>query len=255
MQELKINNRIIWCLRDPRSGSTWFLFKLASKLTRTQNFLDIENNHIFSLYPQTSYYMNNEEEEKKKRISNFFKNRKQTDRDQFTLISTHEYSALESMSNYKDPILFRNVRRDKTQQFASLVVANTTNYYNVHSIENRNKLPTLSPFTVDEQRIRSFIDRVKEADKLWNTYATQYESEVVYYEDLLEGWESKIIDFQAKMLPDDDTALNKILLKNILTVRNPERFGLPLKLPYKYEEILTNFDYIDKTLREELGPY
>lgn len=243
----QLYNRIIWNFRDPRSGSTWFLYNLSVKLIRTSHFFDSINHNIFGIHDKN--YYNDDFSKRKQGISDFFSNRKQESSDIYKVLNTHEYTALESISNYQNPILLRNIRRNKTEQFASLIVANLTHKYNVHSIENRNSLPKVEPITIDQNRIYSFINRVKDADRLWQIYSNQYESESVYYEDLFLGWESKIIPIKMKI--ENTEHINEDAKNNPLT-HIP---GKPIKLPYNYQEIITNYDEIDMMLKNELGDF
>lgn len=248
----QLYGRIIWNIRDPRSGSTWFLYNLTAKLIRVSYFFDILNPDLFST---KDVYTLPDSIEKKNAINNFFRNRKQDDRDAYKILNTHEYSALESMGNYKDPIIFRNARKNKTEQFASLVIANYTQTYNVHSKDRRSNLPKEISVTVPEGEIVCFIDRVKEAERLWQTYATQYENETVYYEDLQKGWESNIVPVKMLMEGDEDT-FNKSNLKPSFHIRGiPGNPPMPLKLPYNYQQIITNYDKIDMVLKNEFGDY
>ena len=246
----QLYGRIIWNIRDPRSGSTWFVNNLCIKLARTSHFFDILNPNIFGVYDDT-YYNELDKDNKKRVISDFFEGLKQDQADTYKILNTHEYTILESISNYKDPILFRNLRRNKTEQFASLIVANKTQRYNVHSIYQRDTIPKIDTITVSEGSIFSFIQRVNDAEILWQTHAPNYENETVYYEDLLEGWESTILPIKFKMNPNEEDKNLRTGSKSVSAI-NPT---IPIKLPFNYREIITNYDDVDRILKENLGPY
>lgn len=242
------SNKIIWFFRDPRSGSTWFLYRLALALKRSNYFIDKENNDIFGLLEDTSYYTKKQNELKIKAISDFFKNRTVQGDDYLRVLNTHEFAALETLDKYDRPLLFRSVRRNKTHQLASLVTANQTKVFNTQTLSHRDRIiGPRNPITVSKDKIYAFIARVREADEYWNRYANQYENEVVYYEDLLAGYQSKLIDMYFKMNPDEDTS-EVMALRYKYTVGT---MALTLKLPYKYEEIITNYEQMDLILRSE----
>lgn len=229
----QINNKTVWVFRDPRSGSSWFINALERRLFRSKLFFDLENPNIFST---TNVYIEPDSQEKKQRISEFFDQRIQSSQDIRRILNTHEYVALESIKKYNDPIIFRNVRKNKTKQFISLVIAGRTNTYNIHNKDRLKDLPKLEPTTVSMESLQCFIDRIHEAERLWKLYSYNYMHETVYYEDLLQGWESKLIPLKLKMDPSGEGRTT-------------------IKLPYIHEEVVTNYKEVDDIINEQLGMY
>ena len=86
-------NNIIWVFREHRSGSTWFIKKIAYLLKRPDNFLEMPEK--------------------------LFLARKQTNQDSKEILNTHNFVALKSLKNYTNPIVIRVSRKNKTEQFIS----------------------------------------------------------------------------------------------------------------------------------------
>ena len=102
-------NRPIWCFREPRSGSSWFVRYIQNNLGKNRLFFDLD----IPFFSKTDVYTIPHSESKKEQILNFFKERNQQQIDSKYILCTHEFIALESLRNYNDPVLFRNCRRNK----------------------------------------------------------------------------------------------------------------------------------------------
>ena len=209
----QLSNRIIWNFKERRSGSTWFIAALCQSINKTsQTFYS----HVWN----DSY------------TKEFYKNRKQSHDDHKTILNGHDFCALEYINNYTNPILIRNSRKNITEQFVSNYITRLTKIHNIKGSEIDN-FPKFDPVTIHLDDVNFFIARKKEIEKLWDTYASQYENETVYYEDLLEGWESTIFPVKLKMT-DKDNELTK-------------------KLPYNKTELIINYNEIDSILKDKLG--
>lgn len=226
------NNRIIWCIREPRTGSSWFVRALEHNLKRSRIFFDLDVPEVFT---SSNVYLLPHSEEKKHQIYNYFKNRTQTDSDFNKILSTHEFCSMEFLQNYENPMVFRNCRRNKTKQFISLFIAGRTNRYNIYVKSKLSSLMRLDPMIVPLEYVREFIQRMKEADNIWKMYCNNYDNEIVYYEDLIEGWKGDLLPFNLKMNFDG---------------------GRPgettVKLPYIHEEVIINYEEVDRIINEEL---
>ena len=216
----QLENRIIWIFREPRSGSTWFRLALKQAIKRNLNSFPVTTAPIIE---KKLFYMDRIQQHEDKRM----------------LLDTHDFCALESMCNYENPILIRNVRKNKTEQFISGIIANITNIWNIGPKMKLDTdiLPKIEPRSIPFNEITQFVARKKEIENLWDTYASQYENETVYYEDLLENWESTIFPIKLSM---KETADLKDFTK---------------KISYDKKEIIINYDEIDSILKNEFGPY
>lgn len=214
-------NRIIWVLREPRTGGSWFIDKCAALLNRSSYFF--ESIREFDILPMP-------------RKETYFINRPQHKDDTTRILNTHEFSAVSSFKNYDNPIIIRISRKNKTEQFLSFYLANLTRktynsvkFYNVYNQETLSNMPNYTNLVVEAPAIKQFIKRQKIVDDYWNKIKNVYDTEVIYYEDLLVNYHSKLLNVSFDMNMDH---IEK----------------LPLKLPYNKKEIFLNYDLIDKQL-------
>ena len=98
--------------------------------------------------------------------------------------------------------------------------------------------PFIKPFTIPLRYVRLWSEYKKYRDSLWNKYALNYENEVVYYEDLLKGWNSKLIS--SLYFSMGDTTYTD---------------STPRKLPYDKKDIILNYNTIDTMIKNEFGEY
>lgn len=75
-----------------------------------------------------------------------------------------------------------------------------------------------------------YVEEKKYNEKLWNEHSNKYESEMVYYEDLLTGWDSKLLNIH-------------------LSMKNNTKSDIP-KLPYDKKKTVINYDEIDRFLKD-----
>jgi hypothetical protein len=221
-------NRIVWVFREQRSGSTWFTTRLANHLSRESHFFDIETNF-------TKIRFNEQEKFREK----FFTNRVQQKEDINKILNTHDFLACKGLQNYENPIVFRVSRKNKIEQFFSLYLANlsySNNYgMNIWSTKELENCPKYDNIIVSKKDIDFFIKVQKKNDFLWKSFANMYDTEIVYYEDLLETYTSKVI-------PDVSFSLKNNYANETLTV----------KLPYNKKEIFLNYDFVEKYICKEL---
>lgn len=210
-------NEIIWVLREQRSGGTWFVEKCCEVLKRESYFFEQTSEYNKLPMFRTKYC---------------FLNRVQETKDSQRILNTHDFSAVESLHNYTNPKIFRITRRDKTEQFLSLYLSNLTKkslnvvkYYNVYDKDTLDKLPKYNNLIVEKSAVIQFLDRQKIINDYWNSATSNFECELIYYEDLLQTHHSKLLNLSFNM--------------------QEESLNLPIKLPYNKREIFINYDKID----------
>lgn len=218
----EINNKLIWLFREPRTGGTWISSVMSKKLNRTPvwAFTDTNNNSEFTS-PITSD----------------------------SLISTHNFIyGLPALKNYKDQIVIRTTRRNKTDilvsKYASRIMRDNSPGIIKNNIHTKiqmdhylnNVLPIIKPSIIEQKEIDSFIGLQKEFDRVWKTYSPQYENETIYYEDVVTGWSSSILPITLSMTGDED-----------------RKYRAPSKIPYDKRELILNYDEVDSILKNEFG--
>lgn len=206
----QLKNKVIWVFREPRSGSSWFIKSLSDQLQR----------------PLYMFH----------KASNI----EQQPRVESSILNTHDFEMLESMGNYNNPIIFRNIRKNKTEQFLSRHISIVLHFdfaknFNITSHEECNNLPKLTPRVIAQPEILGYIKQQKQIESLWSDYATRYENEAVFYEDLIDKWESKLSTLTFSM--------NKQISNNTM------------KMPYNKKEVIVNYDEVDSILKNEFGDY
>lgn len=208
-----LTNKIIWVLREPRSGSVWFTQKLAKTLGRKSNFVD-------SRIPVAERNV-------------WFEGRSETPEDSTKILSTHLFVAIKSMSNFTTPILVRTTRKDRTEQFLSSYIGKYTNIKNMHY--DNAPMPTIEPIVVPEKPILNWVQMVLTNKQLWEQYSGNYQNETVYYEDLVEGFSSSLL------------SINNWSMK---TETDP---SLPKKIAYNKRDIVLNYDKVDQIIKDHLS--
>lgn len=205
-------NDIIWVFREPRSGGTWFSQQLCNVFNRSFYFLEL-------LFQNKTYA-------EKEQITH---SRKQELADTSRILNTHYFSALKSMHNYVDPILFFVTRKNKVEQFLSEQLVKYTNTFNILHQGGRDALPEVERTIAPIKDALLFVEKSKKQQQLWEQYATKYRHEIVYYEDLINVFSSDI-------LPIRDWSMNK--------------YPITVKLPYDKKEIFLNYDSICNLITE-----
>jgi hypothetical protein len=169
-------NRIIWLFRETRSGSTWLAGHLCEKLNKKSVFLEAELPITCSLA------------EKIKKL----KIRQPVKSDYESIIHTHVYELTSILDKYDNPFVLRCSRKNKFEQFLSWCAIKYSDYkfYNLE----KNKDQTI----LFEEFISKKIIITKKDYNIWRSYefnrinkfwklTDPYETQVIYYEDLLEG--------------------------------------------------------------------
>ena len=255
----ELNNRIIWLFRQPRSGSTWFKLSLIYELNRMPvNFVMQQPKPKFkSTYNQWVVI----EPKRKDDIQTFFENRMQQPDDNKFILDTHLFDGLHGLKNYTNPIVIRVARKNVTEQFISHIVASRSLVWNIQPDRvnpppdvTMEKYKSLSNISIDTQEVLHWITTRKHQDDLWESYSGSYESETVYYEDLLDNWQSNILPIQVSMgnntsyltqKSNVDPNINKMLRERPSTI----------KLPYDKREIIMNYDEVDSIIKNEFGDF
>lgn len=209
-------NRIIWVLRELRCGGTWFVDKLSHTYYKKPYMFELVPEYkILSYEERRLYYMN----------------RKESNDDYTRVLNTHDFCAVDGLKNYSNPIVFRVLRRNKTEQFLSLYLGKLGKmHYHVYDNKHIRQLPKYDPMIIPKKGIDQFLRESYDNERLWNSISNLYETETLYYEDLLDTFTSKI-------LPDVKWSMNE-----------PTNDRLPLKMPYDKRKIFLNYDDIEKAI-------
>lgn len=219
----ELSNRIIWVFTQPRSGTAWFLLSLYKQLGRKRRTITVNKENQLKNNPQPTM---------SPRINTEFDSIKQEYDDTDYILDTHNFFALRSiMNNYHNPIVIQTARKNKTEQFLSAYIARLVNQYHAYSQEEYMNYPHLENIIVDKADIDLWIEVAKRRDFFWDKFASNYESEIVYYEDLLQGWQSKILPVTLSM-NDTDPEIRV------------------LKSPYNKKEVILNYDEVDSIIKQ-----
>lgn len=187
----------IWVFREQRTGGTAFVDLLCKRLDRRNHFVHLEDD---------GYSIPFQDE---------------------IIINTHSFEFLECMDGYENPTLIRCVRRNKTEQFLSVLMLHwmgATVYrhtdvrnrgYNIQPdsppnfIELFNSVP---PTIITKREVLAVARLSKLCDDEWNAIAPRYNNVTVYYEDLCNGIDIPLLglanvkltqDLDVKRLPID----------------------------------------------------
>jgi hypothetical protein len=227
-----MKNRIIWFFREQRSGSTWLLLELKRQLNRESFFIKARPSYGKSSASGMQFGALDRGVEWDKAHSktlSYLRTRPQEECDYSRILHTHLFESLENMGSYENPILLRQIRKNKTEQLISVYVAEKfTRIMNVNTEEEVKKYPTIQPFSIPLRYVELFKNKHKKIFQLWNKYASHYENETITYEDLLEGIESKYFGY----------------------LKMNQTCGNTLKLPYDKKELVTNYNQIENLLQD-----
>jgi hypothetical protein len=213
-----ISNRIVWIFREPRSGSTTAASIIAKSLKREWYFIDQEfkEPEIFHLTEIPKFY--------------------QKEGDTNKLFHTHYFPALHSMKNYDDPILIRLSRKDVFQQCLSRIACDLMNWKFTNIRPDSYQLPDnkdifeefcKSKIEVRREHVDFFIRRRIQQNTLWQSIASRYENQTIYYEDLTKNVDIPVLGLY-------DICLN----------------GETVKLPDYKKEVFTNYDTVNEWVSE-----
>lgn len=203
-----IENRIVWLFREPRSGSTSSAGVIARKLNRK----------LFWIDSLPEYY---------RKIPIF----SQKENDHEFIFDTHFFPGLTSMKNYTDPILIRISRRDVVEQCLSFLACELMDwkFFNMtHSLsDSRNIFEEFTKTKVElkKDRVDFFARHRMKQNKYWDEVGTNYEHQVIYYEDM-----DKPVDIP------------------ILGLYNLNMLTETIKLPDYKKDVFTNYDQVKEWL-------
>jgi hypothetical protein len=162
-----IENRDIWIFREPRSGSTGVAQFLSKKLNRAFCFVDF----MQSSTVDDKIYWNNQPSTE-------------------CLLNTHEFSYLNDLTKYSDPVILRCTRKNRFEQFLSEVAIFKMNssFRNIEKDGSTDIEPflqfTKTKITISPNQVNNFIIKKQKENLLWGKTASLYESHTLYYEDL-----------------------------------------------------------------------
>lgn len=160
-------NRDIWMFREPRSGSTGLTQFLSRKLNRIFCFVEFATPTIVN----DKIYWNNQPSTE-------------------CLLNTHEFSYLNDLSKYSDPVILRCTRKNRFEQFLSEVAIFKMNssFRNIEKDGSTDIEPflqfTKTKITISPNQVNNFIVKKQKENLLWEKTASLYESHTLYYEDL-----------------------------------------------------------------------
>lgn len=155
-------SRDIWMFREPRSGSTGITSFLACKLNRIFYFVDTRPDWQNAIGDHNLLY------------------------------NTHNFTLLSKLDSYDNPFILRCYRKNKFEQFLSLVFALTIgksiNIGRNTASEDIEKLQACSQkkIKVPLDYVQRFLLKKKEEDDLWDQYSCKYDNYTIYYETLTE---------------------------------------------------------------------
>lgn len=207
-------DNIIWVFREPRSGGTWFTEQICLLLNKENYFLD-------STMESKSY------DEREIIILN----RKQEPEDINRVLNTHHFFALKSIYNYHNPIIIKVTRKNKVEQFLSECTIKYTHMFNITKKQQLLTLPKLEKTIVPVKDVLDFVKRSQQQQEIWDYYSTKFLSEVIYYEDLLEGYDSSVL------------SLNNLCMKNS---------DITYKIPYDKRNLYLNYDKVKSIIEANL---
>jgi hypothetical protein len=172
----------IWIFREPRSGSTWFSNYVVTTMNRTHCFID-RSSVGFAQYTDNLEFA----------IEPFLNTVYKYDPNN-TVFTTHFFSALATMDRFDDPIVIRCARKNKTEQFMSHCLAQSTRYQftNITTDEHQEKNKQLfdwitqNPMLIPKKDLVEYMRISARNDDLWNRHASKFRNFTVYYEDLCE---------------------------------------------------------------------
>lgn len=155
------------------------------------------------------------------------------------IIPTHDFSILETMERDTNYFLLRTDRKDKTELFISSFISkrllNIKNS-NIFKKEEYDNLPSIQPIKITQRDIDLFMKEQIKIKHYWDSYASNYDNEIIYYEDALNVWNS-----------------NKLPVSISLTSKEDEQYITTFKLPYNKKEIIINYDEVDNIIKSEFG--
>ena len=254
-------NRQIWIFREPRSGSTWFVDELSKVMsTKGLHVKNILLDHQAKHQPTDGQYnhLSLEEKNNQKRADFFSKfNEPQPSflyeyleesgklltfksEDYLnSVMSTHQFSLLEQMKHYSNPILIRTTRNNITEQFISHWIASRTHwsYSNLHGDSGKDKESFAKAFNlivgtgniIRKQNVERFVKSSKKMKLYWDTYASSYDNCTITYEDMVKGFDIPLL------------GLSGLQMQKTANIA---------PLLYDKRKIVLNYDQVDSWIKE-----
>jgi hypothetical protein len=167
-----MNNKLIWILREPRSGSSWVCHSLTEKLNKP-------------LHHYEAHLLRNGLNQSNNFDSTKFQ-------DQNTLYSTHLFKLFPKLKEI-EPYVIRTTRRNKAEQCMSMLYwkyfPHSIKHYYVNEssnvyMDNFNK-SLENPATAHKKDIIDIMSKIKERDQIWEDNFQNFKTDVIVYEDLI----------------------------------------------------------------------
>lgn len=180
-----------------RSGSSAFSELVANHTNRTHRFVNNSDLIKFESNSATTEYPD------------------QPDR----VYSTHTFELLQYVSSYKDPIIFRCARKDKSEQCLSYLFMKHLNHCRpsgqwVHNINSSNDANIAlfhpeEPIYISKKEVIDYMRYASIIDRMWKDFTKDKQAVTVYYEDLCNGMSIPEIDlFDCRL--DTESATKKL---------------------------------------------
>lgn len=163
-------DRDIWIYRDPRSGSTGFSKYMSSVLNRRFYCADY---HTHTIDDNGSVLWRGTPSVE-------------------LMLNTHYTSTLENLPLYKNPFIFRCLRKNLCEQFLSLQLMGHVGS-GFHNFEKFTDSPNTAGFynfiettklTVSMLEVYHFLKFKKQEHTNWKKYTSGYETYTIFYEDI-----------------------------------------------------------------------
>ena len=178
-----IDGKIVWFLKEPRSGSTWLTRVLLKTLPRN-NIVRIEN--IFTTEYAGSYSA----------LMADFKNIEHRFTDTDTLYATHRFEILSCLDPKSKPIIIRSIRENIFEQILSELTVDLTGWRFTHRyLDAKFDDPAEKffnkffdePVTIPKAQLVKYIKKIEHRQECWQNYHNEFETYTIKYEQLEEG--------------------------------------------------------------------
>lgn len=180
----------IWVFREQRTGGTAFVDLLCKQLGKRNYFAHPE---------EVGSHISDQNE---------------------LIINTHSFEFLDYLGDYENPTLIRCARRNKTEQFLSILMLHWmgATVYRHTDVRNRgyniqpdtpsdfiNLFNSVPPAIITKREVLAVARLSKLCDDKWNAIAPRYNGVTVYYEDLCEGVDIPLLGLtNVKLTPELD---------------------------------------------------
>jgi hypothetical protein len=165
-----MNDKLIWIMREPRTGSTWITDALAKKLNKTICHYEMQFDKNLELDITAIDFQ-----------------------DHSKLYSTHLFNLIPKVKEI-DPYIIRTARRNKTEQCLSMLYWNhfpkSIKHYFVDESRNANMdyftRSLDNPVTVNKESVFDILVKIKKRDRVWEDNFQHFTNDVIVYEDLFD---------------------------------------------------------------------